>query len=254
MTIPFQSLQLESIHFILEGIAYFIGAQIYWRIVQSYPRPNKIDGLLLLGFAIFGAFIGSKVLHVLEHFPYLLTQPFPSPLWLSGKSVLGGFIGGTFAVEIGKKLIKWTTSTGDAWVFPLAIGLIIGRIGCQLSGMEDLTYGVPTSLPWAWDYGDGIPRHPTSLYEIFGLIILMIITLKIPRTWLGVRFDVFLGGYCLLRLGLEYLKPPFGGDIGTLPFALYYGLTAIQWAAIFGIMYFTWHILCLRLPQARKQK
>ncbi len=134
-------------HFILEALAYLVGARIYWRMAARYPQPPSADRYLLLGFAIFGAFIGSKALHLLEHLPFLLTQPFPSELWLSGKSVLGGFLGGTLAVELGKKAIGWQSATGDAWVLPLAIGLIIGRLGCQLSGLWDLTYGTPTDLP-----------------------------------------------------------------------------------------------------------
>ena len=39
-------------------------------------------------------------------------------------------------------------STGDLFVVPLCVGTAIGRIGCFLSGLEDRTYGTPTSLPW----------------------------------------------------------------------------------------------------------
>ena len=85
---------------------------------------------------------------------------------MGGKLVLGGFIGGTLGVEITKKAIDWTKTTGDPWVPALAVGLIIGRLGCQFSGTWDQTYGIPTALPWAWDYGDGIGRHPTGFYEI----------------------------------------------------------------------------------------
>lgn len=250
MSFTFHSFANPSLHFILEAIAYFIAAQIYWRTTRNYPQPKKIDGLLLIGFAILGAFLGSKLLHILEHLPYLKTQPFPSPQWLSGKSVLGGFLGGTLAVEAGKKIIGWRISTGDAWVLPLAVGLVIGRLGCQLSGLEDLTYGIPTHASWGWDYGDGVLRHPTSLYEIVGLLALSLSSRTIPKQWLGVRFDVFLAGYCFLRVGLEFLKPPFGGDMGMLPVALYGGLTAIQWAGILGGLYFIGHLFFIRLPQA----
>ena len=247
----FHSVQSSAPHFILEILAYFTGARIYWRHARNTSSVSMIavDRYLLLGFAIFGAFLGSKLLHILEHLPFLLTQPFPSELWFSGKTVLGGFLGGTFAVEIGKKLIGWKVSTGDAWVPALAAGLIIGRIGCQLSGLWDLTFGIPTTLSWGWDYGDGVLRHPTALYEVFFLAILLIFVMRIPQSWSGVRFDVFLGCYCLLRLLLDFLKPPFGGDIGEVPVALYCGLTAIQWAGLLGVIYFGWHLYCVRLPQ-----
>ncbi len=250
----FHSLSSSMPHFILEILAYFVGARIYWLYARNASSASMamVDRFLLLGFAVFGAFLGSKLLHILEHLPFLLTQPFPSEVWLSGKTVLGGFLGGTFTVEVGKKLIGWKASTGDAWVPALAAGLIIGRIGCQLSGLWDLTYGVPTSLPWGWDYGDGVERHPTAFYEVILLAILLTVVMRIPKSWSGVRFDVFLGIYCLLRLLLDFLKPPFGGDAGEVPVALYFGLTAIQWAGLLGFIYFAWHLYFIRLPQRKK--
>ncbi len=76
--------------------------------------------------------------------------------------MLGGLIG----VEIGKKYAGVTESTGDRFVMPILVGLIIGRIGCFIAGLHDDTYGNPTALPWGIDFGDGIPRHPTQLYDI----------------------------------------------------------------------------------------
>jgi prolipoprotein diacylglyceryltransferase len=53
----------------------------------------------------------------------------------------------------------------------------VGRIGCFLTGLADNTYGTPTGLPWGVDFGDRIHRHPTQLYEIAFLMIL------IPLLW-----------------------------------------------------------------------
>ena len=72
-----------------------------------------------------------------------------------------------------KRYIGLRTSTGDLYAIPLALGIAIGRIGCFLTGLSDNTYGVPSNLPWAVDFGDGIPRHPTQLYEILFLLALI---------------------------------------------------------------------------------
>src|SRR4029453_6706334 len=58
---------------------------------------------------------------------------------------------------------------GDICAPALAIGLAVGRIGCQLAGDGD--YGVPTDLPWGMSYPEGvIPTtehvHPTPIYEM----------------------------------------------------------------------------------------
>ncbi len=220
-------------HLLLETLAYFVAARVYWR-AQPALQPPPRDRFLLLACAIFGAAVGSKALHVLEHLPALLTRQ-DLALWIGGKSVLGGFLGGTLGVELAKRAIGWPAPTGDAWVAPITVGLVIGRLGCQLSGLWDQTYGNPTTLPWGWDYGDGISRHPAAAYEMIGMALLYV---AIRHRWLthaGARFAAILLGYCALRFVLEYLKPPFGPLApGTLPVALYVGLTAIQWAALVG--------------------
>jgi prolipoprotein diacylglyceryltransferase len=230
------SLPGREAHFVLEMLAYFVGARLYWAQARRQPRPAAwIDRMALVAGAVFGAALGSKLLHVFEHLPFLLAQGTPE-LWLGGKSVLGGFIGGTLGVEIAKRLTGWRTPTGDAWVPALAAGLMIGRVGCQLSGLWDQTFGIPTTLPWGWDYGDGIARHPTAAYEILLLAGLYLGLRGRFTATPGARFATFLAGYCVIRLGLECLKPPFGpAPADTLPVALYAGLTAIQWAALSGL-------------------
>ena len=227
------------VHFALEACAYAVGARMYWRAARAQPAPPRNDRLALLAGAILGAFIGSKLLHLAEHLPALV-QANDVQLWLAGKSLVGGLLGGTLGVELVKRNIGWTRPTGDAWVPALASGIMVGRIGCQLSGMWDLTYGIPTTLPWAWDYGDGIGRHPTATYEILLVGALWFALAGWHVAAPGARFAAFLLGYCVIRFMLEFLKPPFGPpEASALPAALYGGLTAIQWAAALGATYFT---------------
>jgi len=239
----------DTLHLVLEILAYATGARLYWRASRSDSEIPGNDRLALLAGAIVGAFLGSKVLHIAEHLPALVDAG-DWRLWLAGKSLVGGLLGGTLGVEIIKRRIGWTRSTGDAWVPALAAGIMIGRFGCQLSGTWDLTYGVPTALPWAWDYGDGVGRHPVAAYEIIAVAALWA---TLPR-WPGkpgARFAAFLLGYCAIRFALDFMKPPFGaGASGTLPVALYAGLTAIQWAALAGALYFTMSVRARLNPAA----
>ena len=87
-------------------------------------------------------------------------------LLLGGKTIVGGLVGGLIAVESVKRLRGIRVATGDLLALPLVLGIAIGRIGCFLSGLEDQSYGIATGLPWGVDFGDGIARHPTQLYEI----------------------------------------------------------------------------------------
>jgi len=235
-------------HIVLEAAAYAIGARVYWAHARQLPRPESVvDRWVILACVLFGAALGSKALHALEHLGYFLHGA-GATQFLGGKSILGGLIGGTLGAEAGKRWVGWTASTGDAWVPAIAVGLMIGRVGCQLSGLWDGTFGAPTTLPWGWDYGDGIPRHPTALYEIVAVGACWALVARLPARPAGARFAAFLAGYCLIRLALEFLKPPFGGDANSgLPVATPGGLTAIQWTAILGLLAY------LRLYRYRRQ-
>src|SRR5581483_2391058 len=86
---------------------------------------------------------------------------------------VGALAFGLLFVELLKKYIGVSQSTGDLYAIPLCLGIAIGRIGCFLTGLSDNTYGKRTSLPWAVDFGDGVPRHPTQLYETLFLLALI---------------------------------------------------------------------------------
>ena len=115
---------------------------------------------VLLTVAVLGAVVGAKVLCWLEDRGDRLHRTDPLFL-LQGKSIVGALLGGLLAVEATKPWLGVRVATGDLYVRPLwTSGLAIGRVGCFLSGVTDGTHGVPSTLPWAMDLGDGVPRHP----------------------------------------------------------------------------------------------
>jgi prolipoprotein diacylglyceryltransferase len=134
---------------------------------------------------VAGAAIGSKLLFWLED-PQLTWHSLHDPAYLvGGKTIVGALAFGLVSVELTKRYIGLRQSTGDLYAIPLALGIAIGRIGCFLTGLSDNTYGSPTNLPWAINFGDGIPRHPTQLYEIAFLIILIPVLYQIVRSIAG---------------------------------------------------------------------
>ena len=85
---------------------------------------------------------------------------------VDGKSVVGALVGGAACRRVDQAAHRrHASATGDVFAIPLVVGIAIGRIGCFLTGLDDNTHGLPTSLPWAVDFGDGVPRHPAQLYE-----------------------------------------------------------------------------------------
>jgi prolipoprotein diacylglyceryltransferase len=132
-------------------------------------------------------------------------------------------------VEAAKLFLHQKTSLGDAFVFPIVLGTAIGRIGCFLTGLSDDTYGTPTSLPWGVDFGDGIRRHPTQVYEIVFVLSFgtMLFFLRRRLRTQGELFRAYIAGYCAFRFLVEFIKP---GEV------LVWDLSAIQIASLTGIL------------------
>ena len=90
-------------------------------------------------------------------------------LWLSGEPLLRAALSARWPEPSPHRIFKWARglkgSTGLIFVPAFATTVAWGGWGCFLSGLEDRTYGTPTTLPWAVDLGDGITRHPVQLYE-----------------------------------------------------------------------------------------
>lgn len=148
--------------------------------------------------------------------------------------MVGGLLGGLLGVELAKKLYGVPGSTGDAFVYPVLLGLIIGRIGCFIAGLDDGTYGLPASLPWGIDFGDGITRHPTQLYEILFAAGLWSLLKQKQTSWStqpGLLFKAMLSGYLLWRLWVDSLKP--------LPYDYGYGWSGIQLVCAVALLFYT---------------
>jgi phosphatidylglycerol:prolipoprotein diacylglycerol transferase len=221
-----------SAHVLFEALAYTVGFEVYRRArVRRGDHISDATRWTVIAAAAVGAAIGSKVLFWFEDPQRTLEWLRANPSWLmGGKTIVGGLVGGTIAVEIAKRFAGESRSTGDLFVVPLCIGIAIGRIGCFLSGLADQTYGTATSLPWGVDFGDGIARHPTQLYEIGFVLSFAAVALWISRYALrnGDLFKLFMLAYLSFRLGIDSMKAA-----QTLA-----GLSAIQWASVAGIAYY----------------
>ena len=199
-----------AVHTAVEWLALASGAQIYrlqTRLRNLEPTDLRKRLLVLLG-AVAGAGIGNKLAYLAYDpgsFQALLQHGFRG-----GQSIVGGLLGGLLGVEIAKRLVGVHESTGDAFVVPILVGIIIGRIGCFLAGLQDDTYGNPTSLPWGYDFGDGIPRHPTQIYDqLFALVLLVVFAglRRHLRAVPGLEFKLMLSAYLLWRLVIDSIKP-----------------------------------------------
>lgn len=228
--IPVGPLRLQP-HMVFDLLAYSIGIGLF--LLQRRRLRDAIDTRArwaVVAAAILGAAVGSKVFFWLEN-PWETLAHWNNPIFLlGGKTIVGGLIGGLVAVEFEKQRVGIRRPTGDLFAMPLAAGIAIGRIGCFLSGLPDRTYGTASRLPWAIDFGDGIPRHPTQLYEsivmAIGALVLGRLTRRRHRE--GDVFTLFMTMYFALRLVVDAVKP-------EVRIAL--GLSSLQWASVAVLLY-----------------
>ncbi len=214
------------LHFIFEWSAVFIGALLYRRQARLNDS-TKVSLGVLIG-CLVGAGIGNKLLFIIE-VPQTVVEHGWAALAM-GQTIVGGLLGGLIGVEIAKKILNIKQSTGDHFVYPLMLAIVIGRIGCFLAGLHDGTYGIATNLPWGVDFGDGIARHPTQLYDqlfIIGLAGVLWHYKPQLSAIAGLQFKLFLTAYLLWRLLVDAIKP--------IPFD-YWGLSGIQWACIIALL------------------
>jgi len=149
----------------------------------------------------------------------------------TGKTIVGALVGGWIMVELVKRRFGVTSGTGDLFAIPLATGIAFGRIGCFLTGLGDNTYGDPTNLPWGVDFGDGIARHPTQLYEIVFLTVLVVCLSAFSRRphVQGDVFKVFMICYTGWRFLVDFMKPA----------NRFLGISAIQVVCLTVLLYYS---------------
>ncbi|MFT3787713.1 MAG: prolipoprotein diacylglyceryl transferase [Tepidisphaeraceae bacterium] len=227
-------------HAVFDALAYTLGGILFRlelrRRRDSMPAMRIEQTLWLVAGVILGAAIGAKLLAWIEDAPLYLTHLNRPEAWIGGKTIAGGILGGWIGVEITKKLLGVTSSTGDAFVLPLTVGIAVGRIGCFLTGLPDHTYGIETALAWGIDFGDGVSRHPTQLYEsLFVLIAGTLFLTALPtrlRLRGGMCFRLFVLAYCLFRVAIEFIKPTYKPI----------GVSAIQTACAMGAIVCLWQL------------
>lgn len=232
LTFSIGPLQLNA-HLVFEILAFFIGFRYFLflrkRQTDTISDANRI--WILIG-AAFGAFLFSRLLGSLEDPVAWRNSQHPILYFYAHKTIIGALLGGLLCVEGMKRLIGEQESSGDLFTFPLILAMIIGRIGCFSMGVHEATFGIVTPLPWAMDLGDGIARHPVALYEIGFLLMLWTGLFQVEKKFTfkkGIRFQFFMIAYLMFRLSLDIIKPGFRFP---LP------LTSIQFACIFGLVYY----------------
>lgn len=208
---------------VLLAAAYLAGLQL--AVVRA--RRAGLDAAKVMDFGIYliiAALIGAKLMLVVVDFSYYRANPREI---LSLARAGGVFYGGLIAaLVVGLLLVRryklpvW--QTGDLIAPGIALGHVIGRLGCLMAGC---CFGRPTTVPWAITFTDplagvnvgtplGVPLHPTQLYDAGAELIILIGLLafeKKGKPFPGRTFWVYMLLYAISRFIIEIYR---GDDRG----------------------------------------
>jgi phosphatidylglycerol---prolipoprotein diacylglyceryl transferase len=139
-------------------------------------RGIEIEAETLVAVPSLAGMIGAKLYHVLESPRELFADPFGQLFTSYGFAWFGGLIAGIAAfIYLGYRFRIPLLTLFDAASPAAALGYGIGRIGCLLSGDGD--YGIPSTLPWAMSFPNGVVPtiqrvHPTPIYEFLAAALI----------------------------------------------------------------------------------
>jgi phosphatidylglycerol---prolipoprotein diacylglyceryl transferase len=123
----------------------------------------------------------------------------------SGRSIVGGLLGGWAAGEIAKPLAGYTLPPNDRFAAVLPFSIAIGRVGCHLTGC---CAGLPHDGAFSVRDHHGVSRWPTQLMEVaFQLSVGVVFMALVRRRILHARlFSVYLALYGTYRFATEFVR------------------------------------------------
>lgn len=214
---------------LLLAAAYLLGLQLALRRARAAGLdPNRVMDLGI--WVVLSALAGAKLLLILIDLPHFIANP--GDIFSMIRSA-GVFYGGLIAaVSVGLWYMRrhglpmWTTA--DLFAPGIALGHVIGRLGCFLAGC---CFGRPTDLPWAVTFTSPlaaeivgtplhVPLHPTQLYESIAELVILVGLLvfeKRGRAFPGRTFWGYMVLYAITRFVIE----GFRGDERGVVFGLW---------------------------------
>jgi len=235
---------------VMISLTFFTGLALWiWQGKRVGLKTEKQISLALIAF--FSGLVGARLLAVLTQWKrYASGELGVSALWEGGIVYLGGFIAAfgifhSLAPRMGLPRKLALNTAAPALCFEHAVG----RIGCFLNGC---CFGTVCALTWGVTYTNplsvapqGLPLHPSQLYESIGLIALGFLLLRHnKRPFIKLEtINLYLLFYVVLRFFVEFSR-------GDLLRGVHWGLSTSQWLSL-GLIFVA---LLLDFPDSSDHK
>lgn len=196
-------------------IGFLVGLFIIYKEAKKQGlNPDRIIDISFWGLG-FGL-IGGRIVYIITRWDYFsknLLEIFY--FWEGGLVFYGGFLGGVVAFYVFSKKYKLPfLQTVDIAVPSLAIAHFFGRLGCFFAGC---CFGMPApnDLPWAITFNNtlslapqGIPLHPTQLYDALNALIIFAVLMLTRRSkkFIGQQLCTYMILYSIGRSIVEVYR------------------------------------------------
>jgi len=204
------------------ALAYLAGVLSGWWLIGKLSKrltpPTLSKGAYddIMTYAIMGIILGGRLGYVLFYKPaFYFSHPLEILMvWHGGMSFHGGLVGMTTAMWCFSRKYKIAfLAVTDLLAVAAPIGLFFGRLANFINGE---LYGRVTdsTLAMIFPYSDGLPRHPSQLYEASlegAVLFIILITIALCTRTLtrsGRLSGYFLIGYSIARSTCELFREP----------------------------------------------
>jgi phosphatidylglycerol:prolipoprotein diacylglycerol transferase len=212
----------------LYGVLYLVGIVLHfvisWRVAKRYGLRRRVWIAASVCY-MFGMIAGAKMLFDLRHHILSLSALLDAGHWMRG-GMWGGLLAYlALAVPAVLLLSRQRPAALDLVAVTIPVPWIAAKVGCFLNGC---CYGRPCSLPWAVTFPPGargapagVPLHPSQLYEVGIMLLLLLVFARLKSDrWRGTRLLWFLLIYGFGRAATDFLRGDaegyLYGDVLTL--------------------------------------
>ncbi len=209
------------------GVAYVVGILFgLWYVKKMVTKDDlwgpkgspitapQIDDFLV--WAVIGIVLGGRIGYILFYdLPSYVANPLKVfAVWEGGMSFHGGLAGITLAMFLYARKNGFNPfSLFDVIAASCGIGLFLGRVTNFINAE---LFGRVTDAPWGVIFPgtDGLPRHPSQLYEglLEGLLMFTVVAICIWRfkklQYPGFVTGIFMGIYGASRIFVEFFREP----------------------------------------------